>query len=83
MAELDFAAVDSMTEAEESRFMAAFTQALKTDPGDAAAAHLAAGRPVYYSDKRFPGGIVKEHPDGRRQLVAVEGESEIILKASL
>lgn len=83
MPDLDFAAVDNMTEAEERRFMAAFTNALKTDTGEAAKSHLAAGRAIYYGDRRFPSGIVKEYPDGRRQLVTFDGDTEVLLKDAL
>lgn len=45
---------------------------LRRAQGDdsAARAHLAAGRAIYYSDDDTPAGLlVKEHPDGRRELV--------------
>lgn len=47
-------------------------QELHRSHGDdsAARAHLAAGRAIYYSDDDTPAGLlVKEHPDGRRELV--------------
>ncbi|WP_197722458.1 hypothetical protein [Acidithiobacillus ferridurans] len=49
----------------------AFTKALANDDGRAAKAHLAAGRPIYYGDERHPGKIIKEFPDGRRQLITI------------
>lgn len=78
MGQLDFSTLDTMTE--ERRFMAAFTQALVNDSGDVAKEHLAAGRPIYFGDERFPDAAVKEYPDGRRQLVTFEGDDEIILR---
>ncbi|WP_155804494.1 hypothetical protein [Magnetospirillum fulvum] len=48
MEQFDFSVLDIMTEADECRFMDAFTQALRNDSGDVAREHLAAGRPVYF-----------------------------------
>lgn len=57
-----------------------FETLLTQDDDSAARAHLAAGRPVYYRDERLGDGIVKEYPDGRRQLlhVSMTGEISII-----
>lgn len=43
----------------------------------AAKAHLAAGRAIYYGDPQYPGQIVKEYPDGRRQLVNIDENSVV------
>ncbi len=45
--------------------------------GGAAQMHLAAGRAIYYGDPRYPGQIVKEYPDGRRQLVAIDEQNVV------
>ena len=29
--------------------------------------HLAAGRAIYYGNRRLAAGVIKEHPDGRRE----------------
>jgi hypothetical protein len=42
------------------------------DDGRAAKAHLAAGRPIYYGDPRYPGQIVREFPDGHCQIVTID-----------
>lgn len=47
------------------------------DDGAAAKAHLAAGNPIYYCDDRYPGEIVKEFPDGRRQIVVMRGQGKV------
>jgi hypothetical protein len=47
------------------------------DDGAAAKAHLAAGRAIYYGDEKYPGEIVREWPDGRRELVAVSAEVKV------
>lgn len=31
--------------------------------------HLAAGRPIYYCDRAYPGQIIKEYPSGLRELI--------------
>lgn len=42
------------------------------DAGQAAAMHLAAGRPIYYGDDAYPDAIIREYPDGWKQLVSLE-----------
>jgi len=77
MVAVDF---EKMSEAEDRRFAAAFTRAVASDQGDEAKRHLAAGRSIYYIDDRYPDAIVKEHPDGRRQLVALQDDREVVLR---
>jgi hypothetical protein len=50
----------------------------KMDGDDTAAReHLAAGRPIYYAeDDTPPGLVIKEYPDGRRELVRVHLNSD-------
>ena len=52
-------------------------RAVHCDDGLAAKSHLAAGRAIYYGDPRYPGQIVKEYPDGRRQLVHIDEKSVV------
>ena len=54
-------------------------RAVQFDDGLAAKTHLAAGRAIYYGDPRFPGQIVKEYPDGRRQLVDIDEKSVVTI----
>ena len=43
--------------------------------------HLAAGFPVYYSEADTPAGLlVKEHPDGRRELVRHNRTADEIIR---
>ena len=51
--------------------------AVHFDDGLAAKAHLAAGRAIYYGDPQYPSQIVKEYPDGRRQLVNIDEQSVV------
>jgi hypothetical protein len=62
----------------ESFFTSAeFENAIANDDGLAARQHLAAGRPIYYNDAQYPEGLVKKHPDGRKQLVMVNAIGEV------
>ncbi|CDK99137.1 conserved protein of unknown function [Magnetospirillum gryphiswaldense MSR-1 v2] len=76
----DFSKLDSMSEAEERRFITAFTNDLANDKGEEAKRHLAAGRAIYYGDDRHPDGVVKEYPDGRRQLVTFQNDTEVLIR---
>src|SRR3954452_2410815 len=38
--------------------------------------HLAAGRAIYYGDRRLAAGGIKEYPDGRREAGAVEAQGD-------
>lgn len=74
-----------MTTAEDEAYLASsrFEQSLAYDDGQAAKQHLAAGRPIYYGDARYPNGLVKKYPDGRRQLVAVSADGTITVLRDL
>ena len=72
-----------MTNAEEQRLWADMEQALAQDDDQAAQSHLAAGRPVHYCDDRHPDAIVREWPDGRRELVAVDDDGHVRVVRSL
>lgn len=51
---------------------------LINDDGQAARSHLEAGRPIYYGDDpQYPEEIIREYPDGRRQIVGVNERHEI------
>ena len=68
-----------MTAPDNEAFLAspAFERALANDDGLAAKQHLDAGRPIYYGDERYPNGLIKKFPDGRKQLVSVSASGEI------
>lgn len=71
-----------MTPEQERQFWEQFERDLDSDTGEAAKAHLAAGRPIYYGDPAYPGAVVKQYPDGRRQLVRFERPSgtEVVIR---
>jgi hypothetical protein len=65
-----------MTPEQERQFWEQFEGTLDSDTGEAARAHLAAGHPIYYTDNAYPGQIVREYPDGRRELVSVDAKGQ-------
>lgn len=59
-------------------------ESLMTIDGDdsAAEAMLAAGIPIYYSEKDTPEGLmIKEYPDGRRELVRFSRQGDEVICA--
>jgi hypothetical protein len=60
-----------------------FVNALAHDDGLAAKQHLAAGRPIYYGDERYPEGLIKKYPDGHRQIVSVDPDGKITVVRDL
>jgi hypothetical protein len=51
--------------------------ALRREDGAAAREHLAAGFPIYYSEADTPAdAVIKEYPDGRRELVRFDHDGE-------
>ncbi|WP_258187790.1 hypothetical protein [Trinickia symbiotica] len=77
MAALPIERLEDMTPAEEKRFWAVVERAFARDDGQAARSHLAAGRPIYYCDDRYPDDFIRKWPDGRRELVAVDDAGNI------
>lgn len=54
---------------------ALFEADLEHDCGDAARSILRAGRPIHYVDKTTPEGhVIREHPDGNRELLRVDAD---------
>lgn len=57
-------------------------QGLARDGDFAVRDHLAAGFPVYYSEVDTPAGLlVKEHPDGRRELVRHNRQADEVIRS--
>lgn len=55
---------------------------LERDGDFAVREHLAAGRPVYYTDDDTPDGLlIKKHPDGRRELVRYRRDGDEVVRA--
>lgn len=49
------------------------------DDGQAAKAHLAAGRPITYCDDLYPDTMIRKWPDGRRELIEVDDQGNITI----
>jgi hypothetical protein len=75
--------LDKMTPAEDEAFWAAFESELMHDDGAAAKEHLAAGLPIYFREADTPAGlVVKDYPDGRRELVYFDQTGEKVVRAA-
>jgi len=58
------------------------TRALRQDDGAAAQEHLSAGRPIYYYDDDFDEeNIVREWPNGSREIVDIDDQGRISVRA--
>lgn len=77
--------LSNMTTEQEQHFFDEFERQLNRDTGEAAKAHLAAGRPIYYEDPTYPKQVVKEYPEGRRQIVDFDMKTgeEIVIRELL
>lgn len=63
--------------ASESDLWPMIEAALRNDDGAAAREHLEAGFPIYYSEADTPPDVViKQYPDGRRELVRFDMDGE-------
>jgi len=70
-----------MSEAEFEEWDRGFIAALEAGDDSAARASLAAGVPIYYREDDTPvPGVIKEYPDGRRELVTFHNGSEQFLR---
>lgn len=66
----------------DDELAAILEDAALNDDGAAARSHLEAGFPIYYSDDDTPDDvIIKEYPDGRRELVRVDVDGEHFVQA--
>lgn len=78
--ELTLENLEKMTPDQERLFLLHLDANLEQDSGAAARAHLADGEPIYYRkpDTR-PGCVIKEYPDGRKDLVDFStGEERLV-----
>ncbi|APS44407.1 hypothetical protein AVI51_13245 [Piscirickettsia salmonis] len=70
-----------MSPQQEKLFWKKFERELGFDSGEAALSHLSAGRPIYYGDDRYSDAVIKEYPDGTKQLVRFDdNDNEIIIE---
>lgn len=65
-------------------FMAEFERDLAEENGEAAERHLAAGRSISYREPETPAGmVIREYPDGRRELLRCDPDGEFRLVSVL
>ena len=70
-----------MTPTEEAEFWTAVASEVVPDDGEAARAHLAAGRAITYLEPNTPPGhVIRRYPDGRRELVRVERDGDTVVR---
>lgn len=56
-------------------------EGVERDGDLAAREHLAAGRTIYYGENDTPDGLlIKEHPDGRRELVRHNRDGDEVVR---
>lgn len=70
--------LDRMDKSEQRKFWVLFERELRRDDGDAGKSHLRAGRPIYYCVDDFTDEMVREWPDGRKELVKVGNTGGIL-----
>lgn len=80
---LKFDQLENMNQLEAKTFYTVLESVLANDDGAAAKAHLAAGRPIYYCEDRYPDAMVRKWPDGRRELVNVDAAGNATLIGTL
>lgn len=75
-------ALSNLTTEQEQHFFDEFEHQLNRDTGEAAKAHLAAGRPIDDEDPTYPKQVVKAYTEGRRQIVDVDMKTgeEIVIR---
>ncbi len=75
--------LNELTPAEDEAFWASFEAELEHDDGAVAKEHLAAGFPIYFRQADTPAGlVVKEYPDGHRELVCFDPSGEKVVQAA-
>ncbi|MGT2457805.1 hypothetical protein ACU4GI_33425 [Cupriavidus basilensis] len=79
----DLKTLDNASPAEEKRFYTVLDSQLARDDGAVAKAHLAAGRAIHISDPRYPGRVIRQHPDGRRELMTLDTDGNLIVERAL
>lgn len=68
---------------EEKDFWSSFETALKNDDGEAARKHLAAGRWITYRDPHLSNQLVREWPNGKKEVIEADLNGNIVVLKSL
>lgn len=72
-----------MLESDDPKLWAAFDRQMQKGDGSAAERHLKAGRPVYYTEPRHPKVLIRKWPDGRREVVDLDENDEVVVLSQL
>lgn len=80
---VDVRLLESAGPLEEGRFFEAFEREIEDTGDEAARRHLNAGRPIYVGDDAFPGRVVREYPDGRRELMRLDERDVLVVERAL
>ncbi|WP_423241104.1 hypothetical protein [Erwinia amylovora] len=78
---MDLSNLAEMTPSDETTFFTIFDAQLEHDAGEEARANLKSGVAIYYADKNTPDGcVIKEYPNGRKELVSfMTGEEKLVV----
>jgi hypothetical protein len=71
--------VNELEEMTDRNVDAVILKAIRRDDGAAAMMHLDAGRPIYYCEDEFSFGMIREWPNGRKELVHVLEDGSLIV----
>lgn len=72
-----------MLEDDDPKLWAAFDRQMRKDDDSAAEEHLKAGYPIFYAEPRNPDELIRQWPDGRREIVALDENDEIVVVRQL
>jgi hypothetical protein len=73
---------ERLCELDDHAFDVLVTRAFRLPDGLAAQEHLRAGRPIFYCDDEFgDDDIIREWPDGSRELVTVDEDGKVTVRA--
>ncbi len=73
----------SISHSEQNSLLESIEAAIEHDDGAAAKAHLAAGREITYRDPLLGNALIREWPDGRREVINADLEGNITVIRSL
>jgi hypothetical protein len=69
--------LSDLEEMDDRTFDAVILRAIRRDDGAAARSHLEAGRPIYYCDDAVPSRMVREWPNGHKEIVQVMDDGSV------
>ncbi|MEB2541746.1 MULTISPECIES: hypothetical protein [Burkholderia] len=76
---LDVRMLETDEPVDVGRFFEAFEREIEDAGDEAARHHLNAGRPIYVGDDAFPGRVIRQYPDGRRELMRLNERDLLVV----